>query len=366
MNNTVLIVDDMKINIDSLSNILRNDYSVMAAISGTNALKILARKKPDLVLLDISMPDIDGFQVLKYMKETPEFTNIPVIFVTSEHNEEIEEKGLAPGAVDYVKKPYNQAIVKAKVRNHLELKNYRDNLEILVSRRTQDLENRTIQLAASHESIIMGMSLMSESHDKITGDHIERIKKFTRILTDKMLEMYPNAISKELADLIVLYSPMHDVGKVAIPDAVLKKTGKLSPDEFSIMESHTTEGAELLRKTNQFLTKDSLDLKVAIEIAECHHEKYNSTGYPNKLKGEEIPLSARIVTITDVYDALRSRRPYKKEFSYEETLDIIFNGDGRTNPEHFDPMIMDILKKVHGSFEVILNESNRLIPEFDE
>ena len=358
MNNTILIIDDMKTNIDSLTNILRYNYSLMAAVSGKNALKALERKKPDLVLLDISMPDIDGFDVLTYMKDHSEFSSIPVIFVTGEHNTEIEEKGILMGAVDYIKKPYNEAVVRAKVKNHIELKNYRDNLESMIYERTKDLEERTRQLAASHEAIIMGMSLMSESHDKITGDHLERIKGFTRIITDKMLEMYPDMITKELADLIVLYSPLHDIGKVAVPDAVLKKPGKLTPEEFAIMESHTIEGAELLKKTEHYLVKDKTmqDLKVAIEIAEGHHEKYNGAGYPHKLKGDDIPLSARIVSVADVYDALRSSRQYKKGFSCQETLDIILVGDGRTSPEHFDPRILEILKSSYTEFEMLLEK----------
>jgi len=362
MENTVLIVDDIKINIDTLTDILRTNYSVMAAISGENAIKLLGRKKPDIVLLDLSMPGIDGFDVLQYMKEQPELMNIPVIFVTGETNEVAEEKGLELGAVDYIKKPYNSTVVRTKVRNHLELKNNRDNLELLVRERTQDLEERTNQLAASHETIIMGMSLMSEIHDKVTGDHIERIKGFTKILTDKMLNMYPDMITKHLADLVVLYSPLHDVGKVAISDTVLKKAGKLTPEEFTQMERHTINGAELLKNlikgTEHFLVKgkNAYDLRVAIEIAESHHEKYNGEGYPHKLKGDEIPLSARIVTLADIYDALRSPRQYKKEFSYEETMNIILNGDGRTNPEHFDPRVLEVLRCVHGDFEKILDE----------
>jgi putative two-component system response regulator len=360
MNNTVLIVDDMKINIDSLTNILRPNYSVMAAISGENAIKLLNRKQPDIVLLDLSMPDIDGFDVLQYMKEQPELVNIPVIFVTAEINEESEEKGLELGAVDYIKKPFNEAVVKAKVRNHLELKNYRDNLELIVYERTKDLEERTRQLAASHEAIIMGMSLMSENHDKITGDHIRRIKDFTRILAYKLLEIYPDMLTEDVANLIVLYSTLHDVGKVAISDAVLKKPGKLTPEEFVMMEMHTVNGADLLRETEDFLVKDkdTQDLRVAIEIAEGHHEKYNGMGYPHKLKGDEIPLSARIVSIVDIYDALRSPRQYKKEFSYEETLEIMLVGDGRTSPEHFDPRVLEAFKNVHDEFEKVL-ESNK-------
>lgn len=350
MTNTILIVDDKKLNIDLLTNILRGQYKIMAATSGEAAIELLARKIPDLVLLDIIMPGIDGFGVLEHMKSKRELSNIPVIFVTGEHNIATEERGLALGAVDYIKKPFNSTVVGAKVHNHLELKAYRDDLELLV-------RDRTKQLETSREAIIMGMSLMSEIHDKITGEHIERIKLFTGILTKKMLEMYPDVLDEETAHSIVLFSPLHDVGKIGISDSILKKTGVLTPEEFNIMKMHTRDGAELLRKTEGFLIGNGTgDLNVAIEIAERHHEKYDGTGYPDGLKGEEIPLSARIITIVDIYDALRSSRPYKKAFTHEESMDIILSGDGRTEPSHFDPMVLEVFKSVSHEFEANFNE----------
>lgn len=346
MNNTILIVDDMKVNIDVLTTILCRNYQIMAAISGENAIKLLSRKVPDLVLLDVFMPGIDGFGVLKYMKEHRELSNIPVIFVTGEHDIGLEEKGLELGAVDYIKKPFNAAIIASKVKNHLELKAYRDGLEQLVIERTK-------QLAASREAIIMGMSLMSETHDKVTGDHIERIKLFTRILAEKMVDLYPDVVTPELVEQIIIYSPLHDVGKVGISDRILKKTGVLTHEEFNIMKTHTVEGASLLRKTEYFLidNKSENNLDVAIEIAEYHHEKYDGTGYPHGLKGDQIPISARIVTIADIYDALRSARPYKRSFTHEESVSIILQGDRVTCVSHFDPRVIEAFKEVHEEFD---------------
>lgn len=354
MSKTILIVDDVSLNIDLLTAILQDKYSIMAAVSGESALKILDRRKPDLVLLDVSMPGIDGFDVLKIMKERNDLANIPVIFVTGEHDTQAETTGLELGAVDYIKKPYSPAVVEAKVRNHLELKSYRDNLEQSVQERTKELEERTKQLDASREAIIMGMSLMSEVHDSVTGNHIERIKTFTEILARKMAELYPDLITEYEVGQIALFSPLHDVGKVGVPDGILKKVGTLVPEEFDIMKTHTVNAANLLRKTELFF-KDGKDagLDIAIGIAESHHEKYNGEGYPHGLKGEEIPLAARIVAVADVYDALRSERPYKKAYSHEEAVDIILSGDGRTMPEHFDPRVLEAFKLVHEEFKQV-------------
>ena len=348
MNSTILIVDDMKVNIDMLTSILRENHTIMAAISGENAIKLLERRKPDLVLLDIAMPGVDGFGVLGYMKNRTELARIPVIFVTGEHDSEVEERGILMGAVDYIKKPYNAAVVSAKVRNHLELKSYRDNLEQLVYERTS-------QLAASREAIIMGMSLMSESHDKITGDHVMRIKDFTKVLAEKIMEVYPDIITEERFRQIVLYSPLHDVGKVGISDTILLKTGLLTPEEFNIMKTHTLDGAELLRKTETFLnhSDDSDDLGVAIEIAECHHERFDGTGYPHGMKGDEIPMSARIVAVADVYDALRSSRPYKKAYTHQEAVDIINSENIEGGKCHFDPSVLSVFQTVGDAFDSI-------------
>lgn len=341
MKNTVLVVDDMKLNIDMLTNILKDDYIIMAAVSGENAIKLLERKCPDIVLLDVSMPGIDGFGVLEYMNSNSSLSGVPVIFVSGEHDANMEEKGLLMGAVDYVKKPFNANIVKIKVRNHLELKNYRDNLEQIV-------EERTMQLAASREAIIMGMSLMSETHDRVTGAHIERIKRTTGVIATRLMEAHPGLVTKEWVEKVTLFSPLHDLGKIGISDGILKKTGILTPEEYSIMKMHTLDGAELLRKTKGYLVDETEvdDLTIAVEIAECHHEKYDGSGYPQGIKGEEIPLSARVVQVADVYDALRSPRSYKRAFSHEEAVDIILNGDKITNPRQFDPMVLMIFNNI--------------------
>jgi putative two-component system response regulator len=344
MEYTVLIVDDMETNIDILEAILSDDYNVLIASNGEEALKIIGEASPDLVLLDLYMPGMDGFEVLETIRKDEKYDNMPVLFVTGEHDSYSEEKGLQLGAVDYIKKPYNPMSVRAKVGNHIDLKIYRDNLEVLVAERTRQLEK-------SHEAMIMGMSLTCEWHDEITGEHLTRMKLFSAITAEKMSELYPKLVSKELARLINLYSPMHDIGKVSIPDSVLGKKGKLTDEEFLKMQSHTTNGAELLRKTESIMDHTDRGLQVAIDIAECHHEKYDGSGYPRKLKGEDIPLSARIVALADIYDALRSPRPYKEAFTHEEAFKIITVGDGRTMPEHFDPKVLEAFNEVQEVFK---------------
>ncbi|MCL2189594.1 MAG: response regulator [Defluviitaleaceae bacterium] len=337
----IIIVDDVSLNLDILRAILEMDYELETAGSGADALAKMEDVQPDMVLLDLNMPVMNGFEVLRRMRANPITERIPVIFVTSEVDELSEEKGLTLGAVDYIRKPFNADIIRIKIRNHIELKVLRDSL-------AERVEERTRQLTASQEAIIMGMSLLSESRDGITGSHIARIKMQTGLLANKIAERHPELLSKEDARYIATYSPLHDVGKVGIPDSVLKKTGGLTREEFDLMKSHTWGGGDLLRQTKEFLAPEYRStLQVAINIAECHHERFDGTGYPDGLAGDAIPFAARIVALPDVYDALRSTRTYKRGFSHEESLDIILKGDGRTSPAHFDPVVLAAFKEVH-------------------
>lgn len=345
MKQTVLIVDDKKINIEMLSSILKDDYRLMAAINGETALKLLQTRKPDIVMLDIFMPGLNGFDVLQYMKSQEKLSTIPVIIVSGEHNVKIEEKGLSMGAVDYIRKPYNATVVRYKVRNHLVFKSYYDELESLVSK-------RAAQLTASREAIIMGMSLMSESHDPVASGHIERIKYYTQILTDEILRSHPEALTQEIAAQIVLYAPLHDIGKIEIPDKILSKQDILTPEEYAVMQRHTQIGGSLLHKSEIFFidASNSDDLRIAVEIAENHHERYDGSGYPRGLAGDEIPFSARIVSMVDTYDGLRNKRPYKQTFTPAQAADIILHGGEGVSPSHFDPLLLEVFASVKERF----------------
>ena len=335
--NTILLVDDSQENLDALYTMLEGLYRLYTAKNGKAALRIMEKVKPDLVLLDVVMPEMDGFEVLRRMKEDPTCAHIPVIFITSDTQSLSEARGLLLGAVDYIAKPYNPDIVSIKVKNQLENKLYRDELEQLV-------EQRTEELVLSQNAIILGMSLMAESRDLGTGEHLQCIQRDVGVLAQSFSGEFPRLLSPAACRRLVALAPLHDIGKVSISDNILLKKGSLTEEEFSIIKWHTTNGADILRKTQQLLPGGGAVLEDAVAIAEYHHEKFDGTGYPKGLKGGDIPLFARILALADVYDALTSDRPYKAAYTHERAVDIILNGDGRTMPTHFDPLILAIFK----------------------
>lgn len=335
--NIILLVDDSQENLDALNAMLEGSYKVYSTKNGRAALRIMEKIKPDLVLLDVVMPEMDGFEVLGRMKQDATCAHIPVIFITSDAQSFSEARGLLLGAVDYITKPYNPDIVSIKVKNQLENKLYRDRLESLVDQRTQELQ-------LSQNAIIFGMSLMAESRDSSTGEHLKCIQKYVDILARAIHEKRPDLLGAAECNRIRMLAPMHDIGKVTIPDHILLKKGALTEEEFAVIKKHTTSGADILRETQQLLPNGGGVLEDAVSIAECHHEKFDGTGYPGGLRGEDIPLSARIVALADVYDALTSRRPYKEPCSHETAVEIILNGDGRTMPSHFDPLVLDFFR----------------------
>ncbi|MDY0190853.1 MAG: response regulator [Desulfuromonas sp.] len=342
----ILIVDDNSVNVDTLIAVLGDDYDVRVALDGETALKAIDNNDlPDLVLLDVMMPGMDGYEVCRQLKKNEQTKNIRIIFLTALSDDADQEKGLDLGAEDYITKPFSPAIVRARVRSQLKLKHYRDNLEDLVAQ-------KTLQLFHAQEAIIASMASMAEFRDPETGAHILRTKSYVRTLAQAVAEEIPQQLPPEMVDMLYQAAPLHDIGKVAIPDEILLKPGRLTAKEFEIMKQHPVFGAKVLHKTEGFAGDNPL-LHLAADIAEFHHEKWDGSGYPQGLKGEAIPLGARIMALADVYDALISKRPYKEALSHQATVEIILHGDHITRPEHFDPLVLRCFARIHDQFDEI-------------
>jgi putative two-component system response regulator len=312
---TILIVDDTPENIDLLTQVLDPYYQTKVALNGERALKIMAGDvKPDLILLDIMMPGISGYDVCQRLKRNSDTHGVPIIFVTAMNEMEDERKGLELGAVDYITKPISPAIVLARVRTHLALYNQTRELERMVALRTKELET-------TRHQIIRRLGRAAEFKDNETGNHVIRMSHYAR-LTAQALGM-----GSALVDILFHAAPMHDVGKIGIPDNILLKPGKLDEVEWEVMRQHPSMGARIIGEHTEEL------LQAAHSVAFTHHEKWDGSGYPHGLKGEEIPIFGRIVAIADVFDALTSERPYKKAWTVEAALQMINQGAGT----HFDP-----------------------------
>nr|WP_211245025.1 two-component system response regulator [Thalassotalea mangrovi] len=315
---TILIVDDNPENIDVLNGILKQHYRVKAALSGALALKIVASaEKPDLILLDVMMPDMDGHEVCRLLKANPLTVDIPVIFITAKTSIEDEQMGLGLGAVDYISKPVSVPIVLARVKTHLALYNQQRELELKVRERTQEIE-------LTRREIINRLGRAAEYKDNETGMHVIRMSRYSKILAEKI------KAPDNWVELLYNAAPMHDVGKIGIPDRILLKNGKLDQDEWQEMQRHVQYGADIIGDHPSEL------LQMAREITLYHHEKYDGSGYPHGTIGDAIPLSARIVAIADVFDALTSERPYKSAWSLEKTFEYLQNEAGK----HFDPELV--------------------------
>ena len=340
----ILIVDDERQNVKLLEVILRGQgYATEAAANGQEALDSVAKNPPDLILLDIKMPGLNGLDVAKALKSNPASCTIPIIMVTSMDDRDTRLNALQLGAEEYLTKPIDRIELWARVRNLLRLKEYSDLLAGHNRILDEQVKDRTKQLRDSYRETILTLTRAAEFRDEDTGTHVKRISHYNAEIARYL------GMDNEFVDSIFYASPMHDVGKIGVPDHVLLKPSSLTPEELSIMRNHTSLGAEILK------AKDSPYLKMGAEIALTHHEYWNGAGYPNGLKGEEIPLSGRIMNICDQYDALRMKRPYKPELDHETVVGILTRGDGRTLVEHFDPAIhaafLDCADKFRGIYE---------------
>lgn len=345
---TILIVDDIETNRIILENILQDKYEILQAGSGIDATAMMlsGEAAPSIVLLDIMMPEMDGYEVLELMKSTPETAKIPVLFITAADSETNESKGLSLGAVDYISKPFNPEVVKVRVDNHLKLRNYSESLEIMV-------KAKTAELLRTKEKILETMANIIEYRDLESGHHVKRTSELSKALIDYMyMHKYEGRIVDDVDhDTFIKAVPLHDIGKISIPDNILLKPGRLTDDEFTIIKTHAAIGSEIVK--TMLDEDDTQFLAYCYNICRFHHERWDGKGYPDGLAGEDIPLSARILAIVDVYDALVSMRVYKPPFTHEKAIDIIREGAGT----QFDPVIVHALLQMHEKFKEIHTNS---------
>lgn len=348
----ILVVDDTPDNLTLMSALLKDSYKIKVANTGEKALKYLQDGiHPDLILLDIMMAGLSGYDVIRKLKSNPETRDIPVIFLTAMSAPEDEKKGLELGAVDYITKPISPAIVLARVKTQLQVKAVADFLHDKTLFLETEVAKRTRDISAIQDVTILAMASLAETRDLETGNHIRRTQHYVKALAEK-LKTHPRFgyfLSEAMIDTLFKSAPLHDIGKVGIPDRILLKPGKLTPDEFEIMKTHTTLGRDAIEHSEKQLGMEVEFLRIAKEIAYYHQEKFDGSGYPTGISGETIPISARLMALADVYDALISRRVYKEPMPHEMAVKIIIEGRGT----HFDPDIVDAFLELQEEFQAI-------------
>lgn len=348
----VLVVDDQPDNLSLMHSLLKDHYRVQVANSGARALKIVCTEKPPaIILLDIMMPDMDGFEVCRRLKADPVTSEIPVIFLTARSEVADETFGFNIGAVDYITKPVSPPLVLARVKTHLLLKTTQDSLRDQNRYLETEVVKRTREIATIQDVTIMAMASLAETRDNETGNHIRRTQNFVKVLA-KRLQQHPrfaHYLSDSQIEILHKSAPLHDIGKVGIPDSILLKPGRLEPAEFEIMKTHCALGRDAIVTAERLLETPNSFLTCAREIAYGHQEKWDGSGYPEGLRGDAIPVSARLMAMADVYDALTSRRVYKAAMPHLQARGIIVNGRG----SHFDPDIVDAFIELEEEFRAI-------------
>jgi len=336
----ILVVDDNLANLKNIQLQLVDNYQVLLAKSGAQALQICMQRIPDLILLDVDMPEMDGFETLNRIMDSMILSRIPVIFLTANHDIATEVRALGSGVVDFITKPVEKNILLHRLKLHLKLAGYQHYLENTV----KELE----------DSIVVSFAEIVESRDKNTGDHIQRTKKYVSLIGRELISKgrFPGELNEKELSLITRGALLHDIGKIGVSDIILLKPDRLDDREFNIMKSHTTIGADMLRDMYK-RTPTQYYLKYAIQIAEGHHEKYNGTGYPFGLKGETIPLCSRIMAVADVYDAIAADRIYRKALNPQDAYNVIMEGNGT----HFDPIIIEAFTSIRDQIEAAARRS---------
>lgn len=340
MKNVILVVDDDKTNLSLAQRLLGPQYRIAACNSGEAALKYLERHRPDLILLDINMPAMNGFEVMERLRSDVHTESIPVIFLTADAMAETEIRCFQMGAMDFVTKPFVPDILLSRVSKTIELDQYRHNLENMVNDQAQKIMESSMRLGRIQESVIIGMANLIESRDGSTGKHVKNTQTYVGMIANELLArgLYTEELTPDYIEDLCKAAPLHDVGKIKIPDAILQKPGKLTPEEFETMKQHTTHSRQIIQTIIGDI-EDEHYVRLVEDIALYHHERWNGTGYPTGLAGTDIPLSARIMAVADVFDALYEERCYKPPVRpIERIMQIMSEGRG----SQFDPVILDV------------------------
>jgi len=336
---TILIVDDTPVNLKLLTSLLQPFYTVTAVDHGEKAIRLCQTDPPGLILLDIMMPDLDGYEVCRRLKSDPHTCSIPIIFLTSTTDPENEKLGMDMGAVDYITRPISSPILLSRVRSHFVDASHTRTLQINNEYLEHEVAKQTRQLIALQNVTMLALATLAETRDSDTGNHLKRTQHYILAL-GKHLALHPrfaDALGGDRVQAIYKCAPLHDIGKVGIPDRILLKPGRYTAEEYAIMKTHPKLGRDALL-TAQGVSEERMDfLEIAKDIVYCHHEKWDGSGYPQGLAGDAIPVSARLMALVDVYDALRSRRVYKEGMSHEAATAVIIQGRGT----HFDPDVVD-------------------------
>ena len=336
---TVFLVDDDMTNLTLGESALINYYNVFTLNSGTRLLAILEKKIPDLILLDVEMPEMNGYEVIKIIKNMQEVNSVPIIFLTAKNDSESELEGLSLGAVDYIIKPFSKPLLLKRLELHLLVQSQKHELIRFNENLLEMVKEKTKTVTELQNAILRTMAELIEYRDNITGSHIDRTQHYLSILIDAIKDsgLYKSEVSEWDMELILQSAQLHDVGKIAIEDRILKKAGKLTSEEFNKIKTHAAFGEKVIERIKQ-RTSHHAFLEQARILAYTHHEKWDGSGYPQGLRGEDIPLQGRLMAIADVYDALVSDRPYKKAFTHEQAVNIIKEESGT----HFDPSLVDL------------------------
>jgi putative two-component system response regulator len=348
---TILVVDDSPVNLSLVAGLLRDHYTVKAATSGERALRIVRSDPPDLILLDLQMPGMDGHEVCRRLKADPSTRPIPVIFLTSQTEIESERQGLELGAVDYITRPINPGILLSRVRAHYSDASAAETMRVANAYQGHEIDRQARHLYAMQDVTILALASLAETRDVDTGNHLRRTQNYVRAMAQHLRQHphFADYLSPSMIDMLFKCAPLHDIGKVGIPDRILLKPGRYEPEEYAVMKAHPKLGHDAIVRAQITAGEDIEFFEVAKEIVYCHHEKWDGSGYPQGLVGEAIPIAARLMALADVYDALICRRVYKAGMSHAQATRIIVEGRG----SHFDPDVVDAFLALSEEFQNI-------------